>query len=116
MMTIGRDGSIQICRGDSFFVPLFINEGTDLQPIRYEMQEGDKVYVGVTEPNQPFENAIIKKVYNYDDEKTEYGDLLLVFDVEDTEHLLQGQYYYSVKIKRGDKVDTLIPERNFIIL
>lgn len=116
MLTVGRDGSIQISRGDSFFVPLFINEGTDLEPIRYELNEGDLVYVGVMEPNQPFEKAIIKKVYNKDSEKTEFGDLLLIFDVEDTEYLHQGQYYYSVKIKRGDKVDTLIPERNFIIL
>ena len=116
MLVVGRDGSIQISRGDSFFVPLFINEGTDLIPIRYALGEGELVYLGVMEPNQPFENAIIKKIFDKDSEKTEDGDLLLTFDVEDTEYLHQGQYYYSIKIKRGDKVDTLIPERNFIIL
>lgn len=116
MLTVGRDGSIQISRGDSFFVPLFINEGTDLEPSRYELVEGDLVYVGVMEPNQPFEKAIIKKIYDKDSDKTDCGDLKISFAVEDTEYLHQGQYYYSIKLKRGDFVDTLIPERNFIIL
>lgn len=65
---------ITINRGDTFIFPLYINNGSNISPNNLELTDKMTLYVGVMEPNQPFENAIIKKRYVKDDEK-EIGDL-----------------------------------------
>ena len=77
------------------------------------------------------EELDIKKVYTdkdhlYDDKKYPY--LPISFDCEDTENLLPGVYYYSIKLyRRGnndpekgpitkDRIDTIVPKRKFIIV
>ena len=61
MVTISNNGFITLNRGDSFSVPLFINGGSELVPIRYSLSAHPEteIYFGVMEPGQPFENAII---------------------------------------------------------
>ena len=77
------------------------------------------------EPNQLFEDTIVKKVYTKDDHRDEDDPeaLTISFDCEDTENLLPGVYYYSIKLYRPgdglttkDRIDTIVPKRKFIIV
>lgn len=135
MYTISNNGFITITRGDSFQSPLFINQGTSCVPIRWciERYPNAKVYLGIMEYNQPFEQALIRKQYQFDykkDKKTgesllndfgdkinKYGDIVVTIRSQDTEYLLPGKYYYEVKIDYGNgKIDTAIPKTEFFIL
>lgn len=58
----------------------------------------DQVYLGVMEPNQSFECAIIKKTFTSKNEN-EYGDVLIKLTPEDTVCLTPGKYFYQVKTK-----------------
>ena len=99
MFNISDDGIISLSRGDCFSTPLFINQGTDISPIRYELTDNDIVYLGVCQPNQSFENAIIKKVYDSDHrEINDNKDLVISFVSTDTEYLESGLYYYTIKL------------------
>ena len=53
MATRSINNIITISRGDSFEFPLFINIGTLLNPIKYNLVEHEnaKIYLGVMEPN-----------------------------------------------------------------
>ena len=130
MFNIAKNGIITITRGDSAETSLYINIGTELKPIPGILGDNDQVYLGIMEPNQLFEDAIIKKVYTKDDHKDEDDPeaLTISFDCEDTENLLPGVYYYSIKLyRRGnndpengpitkDCIDTIVPKRKFIIV
>lgn len=100
MFYLYRNGFISINRGDTFEVPLFINNGTCFDPVRFYLNQhpNASVYMGVMEPNQRFEEAIIKKKYDYEDEINKCGDLIVKFKSTDTEYLLPGKYYYEVKV------------------
>lgn len=58
----------------------------------------DQVYLGVMQPNQPFESAIIKKTFTSKN-VNEYGDVLIKLTPEDTVCLTPGKYFYQVKTK-----------------
>lgn len=114
---------ITINRGDSFQKPLFINCGTLLNPQRYIIQEHDKVYLGVMEPNKFWEQSIIMQTYTTEDEMTEEGDLIIKINPEDTEYLIPGLYYYMIKLvtydindKNIEQVKTVVPKTIFNIL
>lgn len=125
MIDLSRNGIIEVNRGDSFELPLFINQGTDIAPFRYNMKDSNsEVYVGVMEPNQPFERAIIRKKYTKDD-VNENGDIVIKFSSNDTVCLLPGKYYYQIKIKLYNNYDnnkedyninTIVPMTQFIIV
>lgn len=120
MFYIENTGIIRITRGDSAEAPLFINRGTEIEPIRYNLDEKSQVYLGVMEPNYPFEQAIIKKKYTKDD-VNEFGDVVVKFSSEDTVNLIPGKYYYSIKVNEWneDKQDydiyTIVERTQFFI-
>lgn len=87
---------VTLTRGDTFERPLFLNKGTELKPIRYELKTDDKVYLAITEPNQPFECAIVKKTYGRENLNIN-GDIVIRLESQDTELLKPGQYYYTIK-------------------
>lgn len=125
MFNIAKNGIITITRGDSAETSLYINIGTELEPLITKLGENDKIYLGVMEPNQLFEDALLKKVYTHEDhtDKDDPYALNISFDCEDTENLLPGVYYYSIKLYRPgnglttkDHVDTIVPKRKFIIV
>lgn len=125
MFNIAKNGIITITRGDSAETSLYINIGTELEPLITKLGENDRIYLGVMEPNQLFEDAILKKVYTHEDhaDKDDPYALNISFDCEDTENLLPGVYYYSIKLYRPgnglttkDRVDTIVPKRKFIIV
>lgn len=120
MTSISNNGFILLARGDTFRAPLFINWGSKSCPVRYYIKNHpkDTVYLGIMEVHQPFEEAIIKKMYTSDTaEINECGDIIVKLKSTDTECLLPGKYYYEVKlVSDNDDVDTIIPKTEFFIL
>ena len=128
-----KNGIITLCRGDTFSIPLYINLGTAVNPNYYILQKHldkqgeeiarDYVYFAVLEPNQKWEDAIIKKRMSYDDIDFNYDAPILHFYTDDTEYLKPGTYYYQVKLQRCpestsdgfEHVDTVINRTKFII-
>lgn len=89
---------INLNRGDTLNAPLFINIGTFTNPIRYRLLPTDKLYFGIMEPNQCWENSIVRQVYTSESGKTKDGDIIIQLTPEDTEFLLPGTYYYMIKL------------------
>lgn len=124
MHTISNNGIITITRGDFLQVPLFINAGDETDPARYKITDDDTVYLGIMEPNAPFEHSLIRKVYTKEN-TNKYGDVVVELSLDDTQYLQPGTYYYEAKLKRvkqisGTKsieiVDTIVPRRKLFIV
>lgn len=81
---------------------------------------GDRVYFALMEPNQPFEQAVVKKVYTSEN-LNENGDVVIELNPEDTVCLVpNNDYYYQIKSKFIDEqgrvnVNTVTPKTIFII-
>ena len=121
MFHISNEGNIQLTRGDTLKLALFINKGTMLEPQRYALTENDTIYFALMELNQPFEEAILKKVFTTSSsEFTEDGDLIITLISEDTENLLEGEYKYTIKLKTTHDdtydVNTVVTEHSFYIV
>lgn len=119
MAHISKNNIITINRGDSFSYLFYIDIGYPLSPQPYILQEGDKLYLGVCEPNQFFEAALIKKVFTIEDNMDD-GSVSIDFEPTDTLDLLPGNYYYSIKLSRvaegKEIVTTVIPRTKFILI
>mgnify|MGYP006978912815 CR=1 FL=1 len=119
-LTIDQNNILSVTRGDTFEVPLFINQGNDLKPMRYTVNDKDEIYLAVMQPDQYFENAILKKKYTKADINS-YGDIVIRIEHDDTKCLIPGKYYYQVKGKiynlDTDKIDvnTIIQRTEFFI-
>lgn len=112
---------IRLNRGDTYKKPLFINIGSRLKPVRYTLQDGDKLYFGLLEPNKLWEQSIIRQIYTTDtSEFTEDGDVYIKIKPEETEYLIPGTYYYEIKLLRKvdevDEVTTVVPRTLFYIV
>lgn len=119
MFLLGNLGTIRLTRGDNCDIELAINQGTALDPIEYILGEKDEVYFGLMEPNQPFEQAILKRKLtslNLVD-----SQLTLHLEPKDTMCLIPGLYYYQIKVRIYDEqssryiVNTIIPKTQFWI-
>lgn len=115
---------IKMNRGDTYEFNLTIDdEGSENG--KYLLQGNDAVYFGLMEPNSAFEQSLVKKIYTEEDRDKD-GNIFITIEPEDTEHLLPGIYYYSVKLEvdheNGEtcesihKVITVINKTKFIIL
>ena len=119
MLTMSHCGQVRLSRGDSLILPVEINQGTSLDPIAYELQDKDEVYFGLMEPNQPWEQALLKKRYTNADFID--GRAILKFKPNDTMCLLPGLYYYQIKVRIYDAeadeflVNTIMPKTQFWI-
>jgi len=115
---ISNNGIIVINRGDTFSMPISINIGTDANPDYYILTGEDKIYFSICEPNQDFNDGVVRKILTAADETSE-GDLELVLQPSDTQNILPGTYYYEVKLRivniENDIVKTIIPRRKLII-
>ena len=89
----------------------------------------DKLYLGITEPNQYFEDALIKKTFeiNKDITITDENNIWsfsIQIDPEDTVDIIPGTYYYEVKAsgiidqneERIDFATTIVQKTKFIIV
>lgn len=114
-----EDNYLKMNRGDSYFFPLIINEGTKLCFKQYQLRQFDKIYVGIMEPNQSFENALIRKVITITSPCNEYGHPLVILEPKDTEYVLTGKYFIEAKLvqKEGNNniVTTILPLKEFFI-
>lgn len=117
MLTLTNIGQVRLTRGDTLVLPIQINQGDNMCPILYELQPRDEVYFALMEPNQPWEQAILKKKYTYEDQVD--GEISLKFRPSDTMCLLPGLYYYQIKVRVYDDtcgeyiVNTVIPKTHF---
>lgn len=109
MLFIREIPELRMNRGDTFYHPFIIYEGEKLDFVKYLPKVGDNIYLAIMEPNQPWEQAIIKKKISND-------DLAIALDPKDTMCLLPGLYYCQIKCKlaTGD-VYTILPKRSFYI-
>ena len=94
------NGKITHYRGDTLTTPIKIFEGDRLCPTQYTLSENDVLYLGIMEPGQAFEDAIIKKVFTSNSEKDINGNVILHLRSIDTEFVAPGTYYYTVKLKQ----------------
>ena len=121
MLEISNNGIISISRGDYVEIPLFINQGNKMYPIRYSMVKDplSTVTFAVMAPQQHFERAIIKKQYSVKSQHTSQRDVMIILEPKDTLKLQPGKYFYSVRLnlfQHGHYCQkTIIPERMFII-
>lgn len=121
MFNISNNGIITVNRGDSFTIPLFINQGTDVNPIRFIIGDNCEVYLGIMEPNQKFEDALIKKRYTTKS-LNKNGDIVISIRHQDTACLVPGKYFYELKIRIFNtetneyEVNTIITRKEFNII
>ena len=119
MLSITSIGQIRLTRGDSLEFPLYINQGDNLDPLAYVMNQYDELYFAIMEPNQPWEQAIVKQKYTHESLKDDA--IWIKLRPKDTMCLLPGLYYYQVKIRTYDfmtdeyLVNTLMPKTQFWI-
>lgn len=97
MFNISSNGIVTVNRGDSFEFPITLNIGDSMNRQNYVLTGNDVIYFGVMEPNQPFENAIIRKMVTAND--LVENNVIVRFWPEDTVCLLPGKYYYQVKLE-----------------
>lgn len=100
-----ENGIITLMRGDTLTTPIYVNIGTKLKPKYKKLAENEKLYFALMEPNQAFEDAVLKKVYDYLSDTDKDGNVLLKLYPQDTEKLLVGKYYYMIKLRTFDAWD-----------
>jgi len=121
MYQIKKNNIITINRGDYLEFPITLVKGEFPKQEVWELEGQDLVFFAIMEPHQPFEEAIVKKIYSVDDVDSE-GYLYIKVLPEDTIGLAPGTYYYSIKtlytIEDSDipMIDTIIPKTKFIIV
>lgn len=125
MRYVNRKNEITISRGDTETITLYIFYDTD--SCIFLPDSFDKVFFGLMEANQEFEQAIVKKVYDgtivsSDDEKV---IIKIKLESIDTEFLNTGVYFYTIKtlLKNSPEeedtlgtVKTLIDRTKFVII
>lgn len=116
---------IIINRGDTFKFTIHI-EDLNTPSGYYHLKDDDALYLGIMDPHQMFENALVRKKYTIED-MDENGNVFAVIRPEDTIDLYPGIYYYSVKLHKCspakpelnepevDEVSTIINKTKFII-
>lgn len=122
MFRITDNKIITLTRGDSAKIAVSLNLNTKSDPQLYELTANDVVYLGIMEPNKPFEKAIVRKaIYGEDNVGKDSVDFIL--DPIDTEFLMPGTYSYSVKLfeptgeeEKDYHVHTILDKRKFTII
>lgn len=114
MISISPNKIIRFMRGDSLTIPL--NKIYDEKKII--LNKSDKLYLGIMEPNQRFEDSIIRKSYDYYSKRDSNKNIIIRLEPEDTEFLRPGKYYYMLKLLTYNEdgfedIDTLIPSTLF---
>ena len=124
MLNISKNNIITITRGDSFKLPVALNVGTASEPKYYDMTEFDMVFFAILQPNESWENALVKKTFNYADCLENGNGVIVEFSPEDTESIVPGNYFYQIKLLKGkdpewknhESVVTIIPRTRMFIL
>lgn len=120
---ISNNGIIVINKGDTFATKLFINVGGVASTESYSLSPLDKVYFAICEPNQEFENGVVRKMFTPTVDEDGELEIEIKLNPSDTENLLPGTYYYEIKLKivasesnEDDVViTTIVPKRKLVI-
>lgn len=116
--SISNNGIIVINRGDTFTMRIAINFLNDIDLSDYEMGADDKVYFAICEPNQHFEEGVIRKIFTMADLDID-GNIKIELLPSDTYYVLPGTYYYEIKLKIGIGetaiVKTIVSKRKLVI-
>lgn len=122
MYNVSYNGIITVNRGDSFTLPLYLSSGNPDDETSIVMDDYSFIYFGVMEPNEPFENAILRKKFSKADTDVN-GNIPMHFVPNDTQCLLPGKYYYQIKLQIVDPNDsnkydtyTIVDKTQFYIL
>ena len=119
MFTINTNKVIKMNRGDDVQFPLFLNNGTRSNPIRYEFEKDDgcEVYFYLLPVHGDYEDFVLKKTFSTSGiiiTETEEGasstkyvdtvindnkDVVITLDSEDTVNLCPGQYIYVARAR-----------------
>lgn len=92
-------GIISTARGDTCRIDINVCCGELVGAYHmFEVGDGDSLYFGVMAPHEPFERSLIKKTFHKGDLKD--GILTITLAPEDTEDLIPGTYYYSLKLRK----------------
>ena len=111
MYFINTMPEVQLHRGDTFSLDCTIYSGNNLDRKLYKIDEKDEIYFALLEPNQIWEDALVKKKYTSNFESK--IDLL----PNDTKCLLPGLYYYQIKLRKSEnEVYTLCNRSKLYIL
>lgn len=103
-----------LSRGDTFRFPITINCGTKLEPEIYELKQNDTLYIAILEPGQSFENAIIRQTLTMKNADEETGCITFILKSSDTEYMLTGKYFITIKLEQEDgTVTTVLPMKEF---
>ena len=114
---IYNNGTIAVNRGDLFRAPLFINDGTVDEPIRYSLLDNPdtKIYFSIMQPNELFENATIRKIFTVKDANS-LGDVIITLTSRETYALRQGKYYYQIKaVLQDGTINTITDKEIFYV-
>lgn len=114
-VNISVNNIITITKGDYVCVPLFINIGTRLEMDNYTLKEGDIVYFSIMEPNQKFEEGVIRKTFNKNNLDSK-GLVNIKIESTETDKILPGRYYMEIKLKLASgAISTIVPKTKFYI-
>ena len=116
-MHISFNQIIRMTRGDTENISLAKLLDITADVIK-NANEFDTFYMGIMEPGQLFEDAILKKIVRYSDIVRDNA-IIFHLDSRDTENLRPGKYYYTIKQGNTEadelQVLTLIPDTIFWI-
>ena len=127
MFTINTDRCIKMNIGDDVQFPLFLNNGTKINPIRYEFENNDgcEIYFYIIPVQGCFDNFLLKKTFNTDGTITtekynqptsvshvdsiinDNKDIVITLDSSDTLDMGAGEYIYLIRAKiLTDKINS----------
>ena len=127
MLDISNNNIITMTRGDTQTIPLYIfTDNSKLTHYAFFPNINDKIFFAITEANQKFEDAIVKKIYYYNDVDKATGRIDVKMESYDTQYLVPGTYYYTVKLLRKSPwededddrgtVETVLDKTKFVLV
>jgi hypothetical protein len=107
--------TLEMVRGDTFSLPLELNEGSREYFKRYTLGDDEKLYIGIMKPNQSFENADIRCMLDNTCDKDSAGNVIFKLSPDHTINMNPGKYYFTIKYSNGNDVYTLVDNKLFYI-
>lgn len=119
MYRVEHNNVLAIPKGDITVIPVEVVFTQFPENYKIILDQNDKLFFGIMEPNHSFDEAIIKKEYQVDS-ITPDGYLNILIRPEDTACIDPGTYYWSVKVlytlSEGDtRITTLVDRSKMII-
>lgn len=134
MLVIDSNQTIKMTKGDDVKIPLFLDKGTSLSPMRYEIEGnlGCEAYFYIYKLRN-YDTPVLFKTYRDDGtiitekngaitEKTgvininDDKDFIIRLYPEDTNDLDEGQYIYQIKVKIIDSENSGDDTQNSFII